>query len=157
MTTVPEAPEQAGPREGGTAPSPRTRPTTTASLRVRMNRGDAYYGGDLVEGAKILRLFGDLVTEITIREDGDEGLLSNYSDVHFTAPVAPGDYLEVRGSLVHRTRLRRVVQLSAVKVITSETGARASAARVLPEPEVVCTATATTVVPVGAARKRAAK
>ncbi|WP_017600774.1 hypothetical protein [Nocardiopsis lucentensis] len=120
---------------------------TTASLRVRLSESDAYYGGGVVEGARVLRLFGDLVTEITVREDGDEGLLSGYSDVRFTAPVAPGDYLEVHGRLVRRTRLRRVVELSAFKVISADPGTRPSAARLLPEPQLVCSATATTVVP----------
>ena len=121
--------------------------TTTAFLRVRLNESDAYYGGGVVEGARVLRLFGDLVTEITVREDGDEGLLSGYSDVRFTAPLAPGDYLEVHGRLVHRTRLRRVVELRAFKVITATPDSRASAAHVLPEPRLVCSATATTVIP----------
>ncbi|MFV2197084.1 3-aminobutyryl-CoA ammonia lyase [Nocardiopsis sp. LOL_012] len=119
----------------------------TAFLRVRISEAEAYYGGGVVEGARVLRLFGDLVTEITVREDGDEGLLSGYTDVRFTAPVVAGDYLEVRGKLVRRTRLRRVVELSAVKVISADPGVRPSAARLLDEPQPVCTATATTVVP----------
>lgn len=100
-----------------------------------------------MDGARILRLFGDLVTEITIRTDGDEGLLSQYTDLRFTAPVKPGDYIETRGRLVRRTRLRRVVELQAHKVLGARPGAGASAAAVLDSPQLVCTATATTVVP----------
>jgi phosphopantetheine--protein transferase-like protein len=122
-------------------------PQTTAFLRVRVGQEEAHYGGDLVDGARILRLFGDLVTEITIRTDGDEGLLAQYSDVRFAAPVKPGDYIEARGRLVRQTRLRRVVELEAHKVLSAHPGAGESAAAVLDAPQLVCSATATTVVP----------
>ncbi|WP_198659113.1 3-aminobutyryl-CoA ammonia lyase [Nocardiopsis sp. FIRDI 009] len=146
MTTATGDPTTTGDPTAAAPPTDRDRPTT-ASLRVRLSESDAYYGGGVVEGARVLRLFGDLVTEITVREDGDEGLLSGYSDVRFTAPVAPGDYLEIHGRLVRRTRLRRVVELSAFKVISADPATRPSAARLLPEPQLVCSATATTVVP----------
>ncbi|GGS81698.1 holo-ACP synthase [Streptomyces badius] len=122
-------------------------PETTAFLRVRIGEEEAHYGGGLVDGARILRLFGDLVTEITIRTDGDEGLLSQYTDLRFTAPVKPGDYIEARGRLLRRTRLRRVVELQAHKVLGARPDAGGSAAAVLDAPQLVCTATATTVVP----------
>ncbi|MEH0433661.1 4'-phosphopantetheinyl transferase superfamily protein [Streptomyces stelliscabiei] len=120
---------------------------TTAFLRVRVGQEEAHYGGDLVDGARILRLFGDLVTEITVRTDGDEGLLAQYSDIRFTAPVRPGDYIEARARLVRRTRLRRVVELEAHKVIRASPEEADSAGEVLDEPQLVCAATATTVVP----------
>ncbi|MFC8361647.1 holo-ACP synthase [Streptomyces griseorubiginosus] len=141
---------------GTTAPAPapapesvRDEPTpeTTAFLRVRVGQEEAHYGGDLVDGARVLRLFGDLVTEITIRTDGDEGLLAQYSEVRFAAPVKPGDYIEARARLVRRTRLRRVVELEAHKVLSAHAGAGESAATVLDTPQLVCSATATTVVP----------
>ncbi|MGA5036505.1 holo-ACP synthase [Streptomyces capoamus] len=122
-------------------------PQTTAFLRVRVGQEEAHYGGDLVDGARILRLFGDLVTEITVRTDGDEGLLAQYDDVRFAAPVRPGDYIEARARLVRRTRLRRVVELEAHKVLSARPGAGESAAVVLDAPQLVCSATATTVVP----------
>lgn len=122
-------------------------PQTTALIRVRIGQEDAHYGGDLVDGARILRLFGDLVTEITIRTDGDEGLLAQYTDLRFTAPVKPGDYIEARGRLVRQTRLRRVVELEAHKVLSARPEAGDSAAAVLDAPQLICTATATTVVP----------
>ncbi|WP_234347774.1 holo-ACP synthase [Streptomyces rimosus] len=122
-------------------------PEITAFLRVRIGQEEAHYGGDLVDGARILRLFGDLVTEITVRTDGDEGLLAQYSDLRFTAPVKPGDYIEARGRLVRRTRLRRVVELQAHKVLSARPGAGESAGAVLDAPQLVCTAVATTVVP----------
>ena len=52
-----------------------------AKLRVRMSSNDAHYAGNLVDGARILNLFGDLATELTIRpsltRQGDpQGLLA---------------------------------------------------------------------------------
>jgi acyl dehydratase len=123
-----------------------------ASLRVRMSQADAHYGGDLVDGARILGLFGDLITEVTIRTDGDEGLLAEYSDVRFTAPVHAGDYIEARARLVRRTRLRRFVELEARKVIGARYERGRSSAEVLAEPVVVCTAAAIAVVPMTNAR-----
>ena len=38
-----------------------------AKLKVRMSSKDAHYAGNLVDGARILNLFGDLATELTIR------------------------------------------------------------------------------------------
>jgi hypothetical protein len=48
----------------------------------------AHYGGNLVDGAYVLGLFGDVATELAIRADGDEGLLASYSDVQFLAAAA---------------------------------------------------------------------
>ena len=43
-------------------------------LRVRMSAKDAHYGGNLVDGAHMVHLFGDVATELLIKQDGDEGL-----------------------------------------------------------------------------------
>ena len=40
----------------------------------------AHYGGNLVDGAYVLGLFGDVATELCIRTDGDEGLFASYSE-----------------------------------------------------------------------------
>ena len=52
-------------------------------IRVRMSTADAHYGGNLVDGAKILSLFGDVATELLVRLDGDEGLFLRYDEVEF--------------------------------------------------------------------------
>ena len=62
-----------------------------AMIRLRMSMADAHYGGNLVDGAKMLQLFGDVATELLIRQDGDEGLFVAYDKVEFTAPVYAGD------------------------------------------------------------------
>ena len=41
-------------------------------IRMRMSCHDAHYGGNLVDGAKMLQLFGDVATELLIINDGDE-------------------------------------------------------------------------------------
>ncbi|MBV9973460.1 MAG: 3-aminobutyryl-CoA ammonia lyase, partial [Candidatus Eremiobacteraeota bacterium] len=59
----------------------------SARIRVRMSAAEAHYGGNLVDGARILALFGDVATELLIRQDGDEGLFVAYDNVEFLAPV----------------------------------------------------------------------
>ena len=68
-------------------------------LKVRMSLHDAHYAGNLVDGAKMLNLFGDVATELLIRYDGDEGLFRAYSSVEFLAPVYAGDFIEVKGKI----------------------------------------------------------
>ncbi len=128
----------------------------SAALRARMTQKDAHYGGNLVDGARILQLFGDVVTEITIQLDGDEGLLSGYSEIEFKAPVYVGDYIEVSGRLVGRSRLRRVVEFTAQKYIAARYEQGVTRAELLGEPVVVCRAVGTAVVPRDAARRRSA-
>ncbi len=96
-----------------------------ATLRVRMSAKDAHYAGNLVDGARVLALFGDVATELLIRHDGDEGLFVAYDSVTFKAPVYAGDFLEVRG------RITRVGNTS----------------RAMAEPVLVVQATGTCVVP----------
>src|SRR3989304_1093378 len=66
-------------------------------IRLRMGAADAHYGGNLVNGSRMLDLFGDIATELTVRHDGDEGLLRAYESVEFLAPVLAGDFVEARG------------------------------------------------------------
>ena len=122
---------------------------TTITLRQRMSAHDAHYGGDLVDGARVLALFGDAATELLIRLDGDEGLFRAYETVEFVAPVFAGDYVEVVAELLTISRTSRKVRFEARKVIASARGggAPASAADVLDEPLVVARAIGTCVVP----------
>ena len=59
----------------------------TSLLRLRMSAKDAHYGGNLVDGAHMVHLFGDVATELLIKCDGDEGLFCAYDNVEFLAPV----------------------------------------------------------------------
>src|SRR6266536_1032122 len=51
--------------------------------------GDAHYAGNLVDGAYVLGLFGDVATEVCIRGDADEGLFASYSDVQSRSSSSP--------------------------------------------------------------------
>ncbi len=59
----------------------------TSFIRVRLSASDAHYGGQLVNGAHMLSLFGDVATELAILCDGDEGLLVGYEQIEFLAPL----------------------------------------------------------------------
>jgi 3-keto-5-aminohexanoate cleavage enzyme len=119
------------------------------TLRLRMSAHDAHYAGELVDGARMLALFGDLATELLIRLDGDEGLFRAYDAVEFLAPVFAGDYIEASAEIVRVGETSRRMQFEARKVISNlrAPGTAASAADVLAEPMVVCRASGTCVVP----------
>lgn len=119
------------------------------TLRVRMGAHDAHYAGELVDGARMLALFGDVATELLIRLDGDEGLFRAYDSVEFLAPVFSGDYIEATAELVAIGGTSRRMAFEARKVIANvrQAGCAASAADVLPAPVVVCRATGTCVTP----------
>jgi 3-aminobutyryl-CoA ammonia-lyase len=118
-----------------------------ATVRLRMSAHDAHYGGNLVDGARMLALFGDVATEILIRHDGDEGLFRAYEQVEFLAPVYAGDYIEAEAELVHVGNTSRKMKFEARKVIQPRTDLSASAAEVLETPVVVCRAVGTCVTP----------
>ena len=118
-----------------------------AILRVRMSQADAHYGGNLVDGARVLALFGDAATELCIRHDGDEGLLRAYEAVEVVAPTFAGDYLEVEAELLKVGETSRRMRFEARKVIRPRPDLSDSAAEALAEPIVVCRAVGTVVVP----------
>ncbi|MBE9546015.1 MAG: 3-aminobutyryl-CoA ammonia lyase [Proteobacteria bacterium] len=118
-----------------------------AKLKLRMSAHDAHYGGNLVDGARMLNLFGDVATELSIRHDGDEGLFRAYSSVEFLAPVYAGDYIEVVGKIIKVGNTSREIEFEARKVISAAPEIGESAARILEEPTLVCKATGTCVTP----------
>ena len=122
---------------------------TKVTVRLRMGAHDAHYAGELVDGARMLALFGDVATELLIRLDGDEGLFRAYETVEFLAPVFSGDYIEATGELIKIGNTSRQIRFEARKVIANvrERGVVPSAADVLPEPVVVCRAVGTCVTP----------
>lgn len=122
-------------------------------IRLRMGSNDAHYGGNLVDGAKMLQLFGDVATELLIRNDGDEGLFVAYDMVQFTAPVYAGEFIEAEGSITSIGNSSRKMTFEARKVVIPRPEISASAADFLEEPIVVCRATGTCVVPVKCQRK----
>ena len=119
-----------------------------AMIRMRMSAHDAHYGGGLVDGAKMLMLFGDVATELLIRRDGDEGLFRAYEKVEFLAPVYAGDYIEAVGRIVTEGRTSRKMEFEARKVIVPRPEISDSGCEVLSEPIVVCRAVGTCVTPI---------
>jgi 3-aminobutyryl-CoA ammonia-lyase len=114
-------------------------------IRVRMSTEDGHYAGGLVDGARIVQLFGDAVTELLIRHDGDEGL-SRVMNAEFLAPVRSGDYLEIRAKVVAVGKSSRTIECTAYKIIEL-IDPNDSAASVLPEPLLVAKLTDVAVVP----------
>jgi 3-aminobutyryl-CoA ammonia-lyase len=107
----------------------------------------AHYGGNLVDGAYVLAMFGDVATELMIRTDGDEGLFAGYDGVAFQAPVMGGDVLEATATVTRVGTRSRGMAFEARVVCRAEPGRSASAASVLAEPIVVTTASGTVVAP----------
>jgi 3-aminobutyryl-CoA ammonia-lyase len=130
-----------------------------------MSATDGHYAGGLVDGARILELCGDAITEVLIRHDGDEGL-SRVMKSEFLAPVRAGDYLEIRARLVSVGRSSRTIECTVHKLIELA-GPHESSARVLEPPILVAKVSDVAVVPLerqrpasvacGAQRDRAEK
>lgn len=125
-------------------------------IRVRMGSHDAHYAGELVDGAKMLQLFGDVATELLIRYDGDEGLFKAYESIEFLAPVKAGDYIEAIGKIVKVGKSSRTMEFVAQKVIqplpVARGGKAESNAEVLDQPIIVCKAKGTCVTPIAVQR-----
>jgi len=124
-----------------------------ARIRVRMSAHDAHYGGNLVDGARVLALFGDVATELLIAHDGDEGLFVSYDSVEFLAPVYAGDYVEAEGRITRVGNTSRAMSFVARKVIAARHDLAPSAADVLEEPVIVVRASGTCVTPKALQRK----
>ena len=118
----------------------------TSTIRLRMSSQDAHYGGNLVDGAHMLALFGDVATELLIKCDGDDM-------VEFIAPVYAGDYIEAYGEITKIGNTSRRMSFEARKVIVPRPEISDSACDFLAEPIVVCRATGTCVVPKDKQRK----
>ena len=125
----------------------------SAMVRVRMSAHDAHYGGQLVNGAHMLSLFGDVATELAIMCDGDEGLLVGYESIEFLAPLYAGDYIEAYGRITRIGRTSRRMEFEARKVIAARPEISDSAADVLDIPIIVGRAIGTTVVKAERQRK----
>lgn len=125
----------------------------TSTIRVRLSASDAHYGGQLVNGAHMLSLFGDVATELAIQCDGDEGLLVGYESIEFLAPLFAGDFVEATGRITRIGRTSRRIEFEARKVIAARLDISNSAADVLEQSILVGRAVGTTVVKAEQQRK----
>ena len=107
-------------------------------IRLRMSAKDAHYGGNLVDGAHMVHLFGDVATELLIMRDGDEGLFCAY---------------DTEGWIDREGNTSRHMMFEARKVAQARPDISASAADILDEPVVVCRASGTCVTPKDCQRK----
>ena len=119
----------------------------TAYIRRRLGSEDAHYGGNLVAGAKQLEIVGDLITELAMRHDGDEGLFRAYASVEFLAPLYAGDWIEAKGRIVKVGNSSRTCEFEVWKIGGARPDVSESAAEFLDEPVLTCRAVGTTVVP----------
>ena len=117
-------------------------------LRIRISSQDVHYGGGLVDGAQVIKLFGDVATELLIRHDGDEGLFVAYDMVEFKMQLCAGDFLEVWGWIDRVGNTSRHMQFEAYKVITNAGIADCpSACDILEDSVLLARASGTCVVP----------
>ena len=109
----------------------------------------AHYAGNLVDGAYVLGLFGDVATEVCIQADGDEGLFASYSDVQFLQPLRAGDVVEATATITRVGNRSRELSFVARVVCRGRADLSESAAEVLAEPLEITRATGIVVVPAG--------
>jgi 3-aminobutyryl-CoA ammonia-lyase len=119
----------------------------TALIRLRLGQEDAHYGGNLVAGATQLKIVGDLITELAMKHDGDEGLFRAYESVEFLAPLYAGDWIEARGKIVSVGNSSRRCEFEIHKIGGALPTVSDSAAEFLDEPVLTLKAVGTTVVP----------
>ena len=100
----------------------------TVELRTRLSAADVHYGGNLVDGAHGLELFGDIVTELAIHTDGDEGLFAGYEKIEFLAPLYGGDFVRAKGTIVRMGNTSRTVDLELWKEVAARLDISDSAA-----------------------------
>ncbi len=124
-----------------------------AVLRIRLAQTDAHYGGNLIAGAKMLEIFGDVATELCIRYDGDESLFAGYEEVAFLKPVFAGQFIEARGRIVSVGTTSRKMEFEAYRYAEPRLDINDSAADVLDQPVLVTRAVGTCVVPRDRQRK----
>lgn len=125
----------------------------STTLKLRLSCKDSHYGGNLVDGAKMLELFGDVATLLLIMHDGDEGLFRAYESVEFISPVYSGDFIEVYGEIISVGNTSRKMKFIARKTASQRADINDSAADCLETPITVCTAVGTCVVPKDKQRK----
>lgn len=116
-------------------------------LKMRMSNQDAHYGGNLVDGAKIMALFGDAATELLIRNDGDEGLFRAYEQVDFLVPIYAGEFIEIEAEIIEQGNTSRKMEFKCFKVISPRPDISDSACDVLKNKRLAAYALGTCIVP----------
>lgn len=114
---------------------------------LRLSLSDAHYGGNLVDGAKMVALFGDVATELLIIHDGDEGLFRAYEKIDFLAPLYAGDFIEIVGEIIELGNTSRKMHFWCYKIISARPDINPSAADYLKNKVLTTEAIGTCIVP----------
>ena len=85
---------------------------------VMMRGADGHYVGGLVNGARIVDMWGDVGTELMVYVDGDISLFLGYKNIKFTAPVYVGDFMEYHGWIEKVVNQSYTCHFEAWKVAT---------------------------------------
>ena len=117
------------------------------TIRMRMGTHDAHYGGNLVDGARLIGLISDAGTELLIAWSGDEGLLAAWHHIEQFVPVYMGDYIEVRTWFSRYGNTSADLEGAVYKVGELVDGGKTNAARIIDPPILVMRASATGVTP----------
>ncbi len=112
-------------------------------IRMRMSTHDAHYGGNLVDGARLIGLISDAGTELQIALTGDEGLLAAWHHIEQFEPVYMGDYVEVRTWFSRYGNTSADMEGAVYKVGELVDGGKTNAARLIDPPRLVMRASAT--------------
>ena len=86
--------------------------------KFMMKGSDGHYVGGLVNGARIVDVWGDVGTELMVLADGDISLFLGYKDIQFTAPVYVGDFMEYHGWIEKVGSCSYTCKFEAYKVVT---------------------------------------
>ncbi|MBM7775065.1 3-aminobutyryl-CoA ammonia-lyase [Actinokineospora baliensis] len=122
-------------------------PGFTVTHRRYIPHSHSHYGGNLVDGAYSLALFGDVATELCIHTDADEGLFAGYDKVEFLAPLLAGDVIEATATVTRVGTRSRTIDFESRVVCRAAPDRGPSAADVLDPPITITRATGTVVVP----------
>lgn len=141
----PAAPGSARPAPEPATSDPDDGAVLEATHRRYLPDSLVHYGGGLAAGAFSMECFGDVATELMIRNDQCEGLFAAYEDVQFLKAVRAGDVIEASATL--RASGERSRALSFVLRVVARRSGPSGEARLLPEPIVATTARGVVVVP----------
>lgn len=82
----------------------------------RLGREEAHYSEDMIAGGYIAKKFGDVATELMVRQDGDGGMLAVLEKIEFKKPLYAGDYVEIIGRVIHVGNTSRRMEFEMYRI-----------------------------------------
>jgi 3-aminobutyryl-CoA ammonia-lyase len=124
-------------------------------MNVRIGNEWTHYGGEMVAGALMLQLWGDCVSEISIRREGHGGYLVGCDKLQFHHPVHTGDSLVINARLSKQGRRSRQFSCTAHLLLSRYNGMEKSEGWEKFDPaKMVAEGLLTVVIPAGSADRR---